>query len=138
MGTVIKESRVVHALIVKQVLTLENEHRSVEHPAKVKAILEEFQGVMPEELLDGLPPIRDIQHHIDLIPSASLPNLSHYRMSPKESEILKEKVEQLLQKEHIQESMSPCAIPALLTPKKDGSWRMCVDSRPIKKNYSGV
>ena len=64
MRAVIKESRVVHALIVKQVLTLEEKQKSIKHPAEVKAILEEFQGVMLEELQDGLPPMRDIQHHM--------------------------------------------------------------------------
>ena len=96
MRAAIKESRVIHALIVKQVLTLGDDQKSVDQSPKVKEILEEFCEVMPEELLDGLPPMRDIQHHIDLAPSVSLLNLPHYRMSPKDSKILKEKVEELL------------------------------------------
>ncbi|XP_060182194.1 uncharacterized protein LOC132611847 [Lycium barbarum] len=75
----------------------------------------------------------DIQHVIDFIPGSIISNKPAYRMSPKEHEELQRQVKQLFEKGLVSESVSICAIPALLVPKKDGTWRMCIDSCDVNK-----
>jgi hypothetical protein len=120
-------SKVVYLLLNKE------SSKEEELPEEAKGLVEEFANVFPGELPDELPPLQDIQHQIDLVPGSSLPNRPHYHMTPKEHEELRRQVERLSSKGHIRESLSPYAISALLTPKKDGTWRMCMDSQAINK-----
>jgi hypothetical protein len=65
-------------------------------PTEIKDMLKEFQDVMPGEFPRNLPPMRNIQHAIDLFPRASLPNLPSYWMSPTEHQKLQHQVQELL------------------------------------------
>ncbi|XP_074265675.1 uncharacterized protein LOC141588119 [Silene latifolia] len=97
----------------------------------VSDLLLEYQDVFPDDLPSGLPPIRGIEHHIDLVPGAPLPNKAAYRCNPEETKEVQRQIAELISRGFVRESMSPCAVPVLLVPKKDGSWRMCVDSRSV-------
>ncbi|XP_074297562.1 uncharacterized protein LOC141628302 [Silene latifolia] len=98
---------------------------------RVEKLLTEFSDVFPDELPAGLPPVRGIEHQIDLIPGSSLPNKAAYRCNPKETKELQKQIDELMARGYVRESISPCVVPVLLVPKKDRSWRMCVDSRAV-------
>ncbi|KAH9648159.1 WD REPEATS REGION domain-containing protein [Citrus sinensis] len=84
----------------------------------------DFDDVFPNEVPNGLPPIRGIEHQIGFVPGATILNRPAYRSNPEETNELQRQVEELLAKGYVRESMSPSAVPVLLIPKKDGTWRM--------------
>jgi hypothetical protein len=102
-------------------------------PDEIQELLREFADIIVDELPRSLPPMRSVSHHIDLIPGDSLPNKAAYRLMPQENEEVKRQVHELLGKGLVRESLSPCVVPMVLSPKKDGGWRMCTDSRAINK-----
>jgi hypothetical protein len=96
-------------------------------PCAITNLLQEFKDVFPAEIPRGLPHLRGIEHQIDLIPGASLPNPAVYRTNPEETKEIQRQVQELLDNGYVCESISPCAVPAILVPKKNDTWRMCVD-----------
>ncbi|XP_016694558.1 uncharacterized protein [Gossypium hirsutum] len=62
---------------------------------------------------EGLPPLQSIEHQIDLVPSATIPNCPAYRSNQEETKELQRQVDELLQKGYIRESLSPCVVPVL-------------------------
>ena len=94
-------------------------------PSVVVSLLQEYEDVFSNDVPSGLPHIRGIQHQIDFVSGVTIPNRPAYRSNSEETKELQRQVEELLTKGHVRESMSLCAVPVLLVPKKDGTWRMC-------------
>ena len=79
-----KETKQGVALLVKEEVTL-----PAEVSQNVEPLLKESKGVVQDKLLEGLAPTKNIQPHIDLISGENLPNILHYRINPKESNVPK-------------------------------------------------
>ena len=54
-------------------------------PSVFVDLLQEFEDVFPDEMPSGLPPIRGIEHQIDFIPGAAIPNRPAYRTNSSET-----------------------------------------------------
>jgi hypothetical protein len=102
-------------------------------PEEVQELLDNFSEIVVDELPNSLSPIKSIIHHIDLIPGENLPNKVAYRLKPRENEEVKNQVQELLDKGLVRESLNPCVVPTMLSPKKYGGWKMCTYSIDINK-----
>ncbi|KAL8089278.1 hypothetical protein AgCh_038903 [Apium graveolens] len=95
-------------------------------------VVSEFSDVFPDEL-PGLPPDREIEFNIDLIPGAEPVSKAPYRMAPVEMKELAKQLQELLDKGVIRPSVSPWGALVLFVKKRDESMRLCIDYRELNK-----
>ncbi|WRX12726.1 Reverse transcriptase/retrotransposon-derived protein [Theobroma cacao] len=105
--------------------------------AKVKdisqvSVVNEFMDVFLKEL-PSLPPEREIEFCIDLIPDTRPISIPLYKIALAELKELKDQLEDLLDKGFIRPSISPWGAPMLFVKKKDGSLRLCINYRHLNK-----
>ncbi|KAJ9512911.1 hypothetical protein QJQ45_029113, partial [Haematococcus lacustris] len=96
-------------------------------------IVQEYADVFPSDLPHGLPPERSVDHRIELQQAKPPPARPIYNVSSSELAELKQQIGELLDKGFIRPSTSPYASGVLLVRKKDGSFRMCIDYRPLNR-----
>lgn len=106
--------------------------------AKSKAKINEFPMVchFPEVFpydINDLPPEREVEFNIDLIPRTRSVSMAPYRMSPAELAELKKQLGDLLDKKFIRSSVPPWGAPVLLVRKENGSMRLCMDYKQLNK-----
>nr|CAH66048.1 OSIGBa0131F24.2 [Oryza sativa] len=95
-------------------------------------IVQDYPDVFPEDL-PGMPPKRDIEFRIDLVPGTNPIHKRPYRMAANELAEVKRQVDDLLQKGYIRPSTSPWGAPVIFVEKKDHTQRMCVDYRALNE-----
>ncbi|GJS30631.1 putative reverse transcriptase domain-containing protein [Tanacetum coccineum] len=89
--------------------------------------------VTTNEDFPSLPPTRQVEFQIDLVPGAAPVARAPYRLAPSEMKELSEQLKELSDKGFIRPSSSPWGAPVLFVKKKDGSFRMCIDYRELNK-----
>jgi hypothetical protein len=93
-------------------------------------VVRDFPDVFPEEL-PGMPPYREVEFVIDLLPETAPISKRPYMTSVEELKELKKQLMELQEDGYICLNSSPCGAPVLFIQKKDGSQGMCVDYRTL-------
>ncbi|GJV85292.1 putative reverse transcriptase domain-containing protein [Tanacetum coccineum] len=119
-------------IFLAHVTTKEVEDKSEKKRLEDVPIVQDFPKVFPEDL-SGLPPTRQVEFQIDLVPGAAPVARAPYRLAPSEMKELSEQLKELSDKGFIRPSSSPWGAPVLFVKKKDGSFRMCIDYRELNK-----
>lgn len=100
-----------------------------ELPDEIRSVLESHGEVFG--LPSGMPPKRQFDHKIHLLPNAKPINVKPYRYPYFQKNEIEKQVKEMLESGLIRPSQSPFSSPVLLIRKKDGSFRFCIDYRAL-------
>ncbi|GKD47176.1 putative reverse transcriptase domain-containing protein, partial [Tanacetum coccineum] len=126
---IICDEKVVHIPIDDETLIIRvMEKKSNEKRLEDIPVVREFLKDLP-----GLPPVRQVEFQIDLMPGAAPVARAPYRLAPSEMQELSNKLQELADRGFIRPSTSPWGAPVLFVKKRDGSFRMCIDYRELNK-----
>ncbi|GJR46686.1 putative reverse transcriptase domain-containing protein [Tanacetum coccineum] len=121
---ILSDEKVVHIPINGETLIIRvMEKKSDEKRLEDIPVVKEFSDVFPEDL-PGLPPVRQVEFQIDLIPGAAPVARIPYRLAPSEMQELSNQLQELADRGFIRPSTSPWGDLVLFVKKKDGSFRM--------------
>ncbi|GJV76036.1 putative reverse transcriptase domain-containing protein [Tanacetum coccineum] len=109
-----------------------DEDKSEEKRLEDVPIVRDFHKVFPEDL-SGIPPARQVEFRIDLIPGIALVARVPYRLAPSEMKELSDQLQELSDKGFIRPSSSPWGAPVLFVKKMNGSFWMCIDYQELNK-----
>ncbi|GJW27808.1 putative reverse transcriptase domain-containing protein [Tanacetum coccineum] len=126
-GRVVGSDSIIRGFTEKKI-----ENKSEEKRLEDVPIVRDFSEVFSEDL-PGLPPTRQVEFQINLVPGDSLIARSPYRLAPSELQELSTQQQEFSNKGFIRPSSLPWGAPVLFVKKKDESFRMCIDYRELNK-----
>nr|GEX79920.1 putative reverse transcriptase domain-containing protein [Tanacetum cinerariifolium] len=119
-------------IFLAHVTTKEVKDKSKEKRLEDIPIVQDFLEVFLEDF-PGIPPTRQVEFQIDLVPGATPVVRAHYRLAPSEMKELSEQLKELADKGFIRPTSSPWGASVLFVKKKDGSFWMCIDYQELNK-----
>ncbi|GJT90120.1 putative reverse transcriptase domain-containing protein [Tanacetum coccineum] len=119
-------------VFLANITATKDEDKSKEKRLEDVPVVQEFPEVFPEDL-PGIPPTRQVEFRIDLVPGATPVARAPYRLAPSEMKELAEQLQELTDKGFIRPSSSPWGAPVLFVKKKDGSFRIYIDYKELNK-----